>query len=201
MTIAVPARRLVLADRVLPRSLAGSAILVIAGTALVSVLAQVAIPLWPVPITGQTFAVLLVGAVLGPVRGAISMALYLVLGALGLPIFTGGAHGDLVALPSGGYIVGFIVAAALVGFLARRRWDRRWYGTVVAFLAGSAVMYAFGLPWLFASMVSLHQPDALGFTIQHGLLVFLIGDAIKAAVAGVLLPLAWKAAGRLDTRS
>jgi biotin transport system substrate-specific component len=201
MTIAVPARRLVLADRVLPRSLATSAILVVAGTALVSVLAQLAIPLWPVPITGQTFAVLLVGAVLGPVRGAISMALYLVLGAAGLPIFTGGAHGSLFALPSGGYIVGFVFAAALVGFLASRRWDRRWYGTVVAFLAGSAVMYAFGLPWLYVSMLNLHQPDALGFTVQHGLLVFLIGDAIKAAVAGVLLPLAWKAAARLDAKS
>src|SRR6185312_12679217 len=105
MTIAVPVRRPVLADRVIPRSLVTSAILVVAGTGLVALLAQVAIPLWPVPITGQTFAVLLVGAVLGPIRGALSMVLYLVLGVAGLPIFTGGAHGSLFSLASGGYIV------------------------------------------------------------------------------------------------
>jgi biotin transport system substrate-specific component len=200
MTLVAPARSSVLADRVIPRNLATSTLLVVAGTGLVSLLAQAAIPLWPVPITGQTFAVLLVGAVLGPVRGALSMALYLVLGVAGLPIFTGGASGSLLALPSGGYIVGFVFAAALVGWLATRRWDRRWYGTAVAFLAGSAVMYAFGLPWLYVSLVGLHTPDALGYTIQHGFLVFLIGDAIKAAVAAILLPLAWRGVARLEKR-
>ncbi|GMA93198.1 hypothetical protein GCM10025881_39310 [Pseudolysinimonas kribbensis] len=102
MTIAAPVRRPVLADRVVPRSWITSAIFVVGGTGLVALLAQVAIPLWPVPITGQTFAVLFVGAALGPVRGALSMALYLVLGVAGLPIFTGGAHGSLFALASGG---------------------------------------------------------------------------------------------------
>jgi biotin transport system substrate-specific component len=199
MTIAAPARPLVLADRIVPRSLATSAILVVAGTALVSILAQVAIPLWPVPITGQTFAVLLVGAVLGPIRGAISLALYLVLGVAGLPIFTGGAHGSLFSLASGGYIIGFIFASALVGWLATRRWDRRWYGTAIAFLAGSAVMYLFGLPWLYLT-VGVHQADPMGFTLHFGLVVFLIGDAIKAAVAAVLLPLAWKGVDRLEAR-
>jgi biotin transport system substrate-specific component len=199
MTIAVPVRRPVLADRMVPRSWVASGILVVGGTGLVALLAQVAIPLWPVPITGQTFAVLLVGAALGPLRGALSLALYLVLGVAGLPIFTGGAHGDLLSLASGGYIVGFVVAAALVGWLAAHRWDRRWYGTVVAFLAGSAVMYLFGLPWLYLA-VGVHQADPIGFTLQNGLLVFLVGDAIKAAVAGVLLPLAWKASDRAEKR-
>jgi len=199
MTIAAPVRRPVLADRVVPRSLVTSAVLVVAGTGLTALLAQVAIPLWPVPITGQTFAVLLVGAVLGPIRGALSMALYLVLGVVGLPIFTGGAHGSLFALASGGYIVGFLFAAALVGWLATRRWDRTWYGTVVAFLGGSAVMYLFGLPWLYLT-VGVHQADPVGFTLQNGLVVFLIGDAIKAALAGILLPLAWKATDRLEAR-
>jgi biotin transport system substrate-specific component len=197
MTIAAPVRRPVLADRVVPRSWIASAIFVVGGTGLVALLAQVAIPLWPVPITGQTFAVLFVGAALGPVRGALSMALYLVLGVAGLPIFTGGAHGSLFSLASGGYIVGFLFAAGLVGWLATRRWDRRWYGTVVAFLAGSAVMYLFGLPWLYLT-VGVHQADPVGFTLQNGLLVFLLGDAIKAAVAGVILPLAWRMSDRAE---
>lgn len=199
MTIAAPVRRPVLADRILPRSLVTSAILVVAGTGLTALLAQVAIPLWPVPITGQTFAVLLVGAVIGPVRGALSMALYLVLGVAGLPIFTGGAHGSLFSLASGGYIVGFIFAAGLVGWLATRRWDRSWFRTVVAFLAGSAVMYLFGLPWLYLT-VGIHQADPIGFTLQYGLVVFLIGDAVKAVLAGVLLPLAGAATDRLEAR-
>jgi biotin transport system substrate-specific component len=184
-----------LADRIFSRTLALDLVLIVAGTALTSVMAQIAIPLWPVPLTMQTFAVLLVGATLGPIRGALSMVLYLVVGVLGLPVFSDHASGSLFALPSGGYIIGFIFAAAFVGWLAQREWDRKVLRTAVAFLGGSAIMYIFGLPWLYLSLTALHVPNALQYTIQHGLVVFLIGDLLKAALAGLILPLAWKALG------
>ena len=206
-TLSLAPRRPVLADRVLPRSLAVDALLVIGGAALTALLAQVAIPLWPVPITGQTFAVLLVGTTLGSVRGALSMALYLAVGVLGAPIFAEHKSGSLFALTSGGFILGFIAAAALVGWLAQRQWDRRVLGTVVSFLAGTAVMYAFGLPWL-AMVLNGFGPTvwhgALGYdslaaaTFGAGFVPFLVGDLLKAVAAGILLPLAWRAVGRAD---
>ncbi|MFD1721023.1 biotin transporter BioY [Amnibacterium endophyticum] len=198
--------RPVLVDRVLPRSLAVDAALVVAGAALTAGLAQLTVPMWPVPMTGQTFGVLLVGTVLGPLRGALSMALYLAVGVLGLPVFAGGASGSLFALTSGGYVVGFVVAAALVGGLARRAWDRRVVGTVVSFLAGTAVMYAFGLPWLAAVLGRLGPSvwhGALGYDSLAaavwgaGFVPFLAGDLVKAVAAGLLLPLAWRGATRL----
>ncbi len=206
-TIAPSARRPVLVDRVFPRSLAMDAVLIAAGTALVSVLAQLAIPMWPVPITMQTFGVLLVGTVLGPWRGAISLALYLVLGLVGLPIFSDGKSGSLLAIPSGGFIVGFILAAFLVGWLASRQWDRKVVGTIVSFLAGTVVMYAIGVPWLYLSLQNLGSPvwhGALGYgtllaaTLGTGVLPFLIGDVLKAALAGVLLPGTWRLVNRAD---
>ena len=136
-TLAPTARRLVLADRVFPRTLLMDVVLVVAGAALVTVLAQVAIPLWPVPITGQTLAVLLVGSTLGAVRGAISMVLYALLGLVGLPIFSDGSHGAGVLFgATGGYIVGFSSAAALVGWLAERQWARKILQALVTFVAG-----------------------------------------------------------------
>lgn len=183
------------------------AVLVVAGAALVTVLAQIAIPMWPVPITMQTFGVLLVGTVLGPWRGASSLALYLVLGVIGLPVFSDGKSGSLFAIPSGGFIVAFIVSAFLVGWLASRQWDRKVIGTIVSFLAGTVVMYAIGLPWLYISLQNLGSSiwhGALGYdtliaaTIGTGLLPFLIGDALKAALAGVLLPGTWRLVNRAD---
>jgi biotin transport system substrate-specific component len=96
--------------------------------------------------------------------------------------------------------VGFIFAAALVGWLAQREWDRRWLRTALSFLLGSVVMYAFGLPWLYASMVHLSVPNPLQYTLVNGLYVFLVGDVLKAVLAGVLLPLAWRGLGRLDRK-
>ena len=206
-TVSLAPRRPVLADRLLPRSLAVDAALVVGGAALTAGLAQVAIPLWPVPVTGQTFAVLLVGTLLGSLRGALSMALYLVAGVLGAPIFAEHRSGSLFALTSGGYIVGFIAAAALVGWLAQREWDRAWLRTVVAFLAGTVVMYAFGLPWL-AMVLNGFGPAVWHGTLRYdslqaavwgaGFFPFLIGDALKALVAGLVLTLAWKAVARAD---
>lgn len=190
------APRLVLADRVVDRSLATDALLVTAGAGLVALFAQLYVPLWPVPVTGQTLAVLLVGCTLGAVRGAIAMALYAVVGIIGLPVFSEGTSGlGIVAGPTGGYIIGFIVSAALVGLLAERAWDRKVLKAVVTFAAGTLVVFAIGLPWLAVVLgLSLEQ------TLQAGLYPFLIGGAIKAAIAAGLLPLAWFGADKLKRR-
>ncbi|MFC7877852.1 biotin transporter BioY [Isoptericola sp. NPDC057391] len=193
-TIATPA--VLLADRVLPRSLATDVGLVIGGAALTALLAQVTVPLPLVPITGQTMAVLLVGATLGATRGAASMSLYALLGMIGLPVFSDASGGMSVVLgTTGGYIVGFVAAAALVGRLAERRWERTFLKGLVTFLAGTAVTFAVGLPWL-AVVAGLD----LQATIAHGLAPFVLPGILKAAVVAGLLPAAWKGAERLAAR-
>ncbi len=157
------------------------------GSLFVAGMAQVRIPLpfTPVPITGQTFAVLLVGAVLGSRRGATSLLLYLVQGMLGLPVFAGGASGLAYLLgPTGGYLFGFVIAACLVGLLAARGMDRRVPGALVAFLAGEMVIYLFGVAWLSVFLGIKHA-------IAAGMVPFLIGDAIKLVAAGLVLPAVW----------
>ena len=157
----------------------------VVGFALVTALfAQFSIKLGftPVPITGQTLAVLLTGAALGSRRGAAAMAVYLVAGA-GLPFFAGGASGLVWLLPSGGYIIGFIPAAFVVGYLAERGWDRKpWI--LVAMLLGNVVLYIPGLLQL-----SFFVPE--GKTLEFGLYPFILGDLIKLYVASVALPAAW----------
>lgn len=200
MTLAttLPARSTIV-DRVIPRSLLADAALVIAGTALVAALAQVAIPLWPVPVTGQTLAVLLVGASLGAARGAASLSLYALLGAIGLPIYSDASSGwTVLAGPTGGYIVGFIVSAAIVGWAAERRWDRGWLKAAVTFVGGSLVVFAIGLPWLSYSLGSLGLPNDLQATLVAGFYPFIIGGVIKAAIAAAVLPAIWKAVERRD---
>lgn len=213
MSLAVAPRRRVLADLIVPSgsrtaAIAADAVLVLAGAALVTLLAQLAIPMWPVPITGQTFAVLLVGAGLGAVRGASSLVLYAALGLLGLPVAAPQPDGShltgtaLFAAPSFGYIVGFVFAAAVVGWLAQRRWDRRVPKAVIAFAAGSVTIYAFGLPWLAVVLSNLGVPsgDLLSATLANGLVPFLIGDLVKAVLAGLLLPLVWRGVRAVDAR-
>ena len=195
-----------LADRIFSRRLALDLVLIASGAALTAVAAQIVVPLWPVPMTLQTFAVLLVGTSLGPVRGALSMGLYLVVGVAGLPVFAQAKSGSLFSLTSGGFIIGFILAAALVGWLAQREWDRRVVGTLVSFLAGTVVIYAVGLPWLYVSLSNLGPAvwhDLLGFdtvlgaTFGAGILPFLVGDLLKALLAAALVPLAWRGVARL----
>ncbi len=162
-------------------------LLIVSGSLCVAGMAQVriALPFTPVPITGQTFAVLLVGAVLGSRRGAASLLLYLIQGLLGLPVFAGGASSLAYLLgPTGGYLVGFVVAAGLVGLLAARGLDRRIPSALLAFLAGEAVIYLFGVTWLTVFL-------GIQRAIAAGLLPFLVGDAIKLAAAGLVLPAAW----------
>lgn len=189
--------RTTLVDRVIARSWATDIGLVTAGAALVAVLAQVAVPLWPVPVTGQTLAVLLVGASLGAARGAASLALYAVLGGLGLPIYSDASSGWSVLIgPTGGYIIGFIASAAIVGWAAERSWDRGWYKPIITFIGGSLVVFAFGLPWLAIALGQFGLPNDLQSVLIAGFYPFLIGGLIKAAIAAALLPALWAAAER-----
>lgn len=174
-----------LADLV-PTSLALDAALILGAAALTGLAAQVAIPLpfTPVPISLQTFTVLLAGAALGPVRGGLGMVLYLVAGVAGVPWFSEQRSG--FEFPSFGYIVGFVLAAALVGALARRGADRSIAGTIALMIAGNLVIYAIGVPWL---MAALGVDLATG--LELGAIPFLAGDALKILLAAGLLPGAW----------
>ncbi len=162
--------------------------LILTGTLFTALLAQAKIPLpfTPVPLTGQTFAVLLVGATLGARRGAASLGLYVALGCLGLPVFAGGAGGLAYALgPTGGYLLGFVLAAWLIGRLAERGLERRLRTAWLPFLAGTLVIYLCGAGWL-----SLLLDFEKALTL--GVLPFLIGDAVKIVLAALALPAAWR---------
>ncbi len=164
-------------------------ILILAGSLLIALTAQISLPMWPVPVTGQTFGVLLVAALLGR-RGALSVVLYLFEGAMGLPFFAGGLAGPAVLVgPTAGYLAGFVVAAYVVGALCERGWDRNVGSAVVAMLIGTGLIYACGLPWL-AQFTGWDQ------VLQLGMLPFLPGDILKVILAAVLLPAGWKLLGR-----
>jgi len=183
---ATPARPgQVLAD-LLPASRVRDVALVLGGAALTGLAAQIAVPVpgSPVPVTGQTFAALLVGTTLGARRGVSSLAVYALAGLAGVPWFADGTSGIGVSF---GYILGMILATAVVGSLARRGADRSVLRTAGAMLLGEAVIYAVGVPYLaYAADLSASQAIAAGLT------PFLIGDAVKAALAMGLLPTAWK---------
>jgi biotin transport system substrate-specific component len=171
------------------RGRAADAVLLTAGALLIALSAQVsvALPFTPVPITGQTFAVLLVGAALGSSLGGASALLY-VLAGLVAPVYAGGAHGPAVLTgASGGYLVACPIAAALAGRLAERHWDRRFSSAVGAMLTGNLVFYLVGLPWLAAV---LHT--GLDRTLELGLYPFVPGDMVKLYLAAALLPGAWR---------
>jgi biotin transport system substrate-specific component len=186
--------RTTLINRVITRSVATDFALVLSGAVLTALAAQIAIPMWPVPVTGQTFAVLLVGAVLGASRGALSMITYFSLGAAGLPVFTGAVSGITFGTTFG-YLVGFIAAAAVVGALAERKWHLRVSGVLASFVIGNAVIYLFGLPWLAFALANLDLANNASAVLTAGLLPFLVGDAMKMALAAAALPLAWKYLG------
>jgi len=189
---------LTLSDVLVPRrGLLRDAALVLGGSLLVALGAQIRIslPFTPVPITGQTFGVLLVGALLGARRGALSLLAYLIEGGAGLPVFAGGAAGAHHLLgPTGGYLVGFVAAALATGWLAERRWDRRVWTAALAMAVGNMVIYGFGLLWL-ARFVG---PERV---LVAGMLPFLPGDALKLLLAALALPSAWRLVGRQETLS
>jgi biotin transport system substrate-specific component len=168
----------------------------------VAVLAQVSIPLpfTPVPITGQTLGVLVVGAAYGPTLGAATLALYLLWGAAGLPVFAPDPDGShttglavlSLAAPTGGYLWGFVLSSWVVGGLARRGWDRTYLRAAAAMLLGEAGIYAIALPWLHQALPAIvGGPVSIGDTFRAGLYPFVIGDAIKLLLAAGALPTVW----------
>ena len=186
-----------LADQFFRRRLVTDLVLLAAGAALVALCAQLTIPLWPVSITAQTLAVFLVGASLGAVRGASSLTLYAVIGALGAPVFSEGNSGfDALTGNDGGFIVGFIPAAALSGWLAQRRWDRRLPTGLAALGLAALVVYLFGLPWLAIWLGQNGYANDPLAVLEAGLFPFVIGALVKVVVAALLLRLAWYRAMR-----
>lgn len=184
-------RPLVLADLV-PGAAVRDILLVVGGAALTGILAQVAIPIAgsPVPVTGQTFAALTVGAALGWQRGAAALALYLVAGMAGVPWYADGGSG--LNVPSLGYVIGFVLAAGLVGALASRGWDRSPLVTIATMVLGNLAIYAVGLPYL---AWSLEIDLAAAFDI--GMRNYLLGDGLKILLAAGCLPVAWRLMDKL----
>jgi biotin transport system substrate-specific component len=166
--------------------------------AFTSLLAQVSfhIPGTPVPVTGQTFAVLLAAAAVGPLRGVLGQVLYLLLGLIGLPVFSDGAHGWSYFVGSTfGFLLGFVLASAVVGWQARRGLDRRPDTVAGSFLLGSAHIYLPGVWW-----VSPHRGVSYSQALEHGVLPLHVGDVVKVALAACLLPAAWRLLGERHAR-
>ena len=179
------------ADILRPRgrisSLVYDCFLVLAGSVLIALSAKVAIPVpfSPVPVTGQTFTVLMIGALYGSGRGVLTVLAYMAEGISGMPVFTGAGAGLAYLMgPTGGYIAGFAAAAGITGLLAEKGWDRNIFTTAMAMAAGSTAIYIFGTLWL-----SLF---AGGKALSLGLIPFIPGDIVKIVLAAVLLPSAWK---------
>lgn len=176
------------------QSIANNILLVLAGSVLIALSAQIAVPLpfTPVPVTGQTFAILLVGMALGSRRGALAVMAYLMEGASGLPVFANGT-GSLAVLmgPTSGYLFGFVPAAFAVGWLAENGWDRNPISTALAMLIGNAIIYVPGL--IVLGTILGTTPST---TLSYGFLPFYLGDIVKLVLAAAAMPLAWKFLGK-----
>ena len=166
-------------------------LMALAGSALITLCTQISLPLFPVPITLQTFAVFLIGLTYGWRLGGITVALYLLEGALGLPVFSGGKGGMIVFMgPTAGYLVGFLLAATACGWFAERGFDRSYFKLLVALLLGNVLLYVPGLLWL-GTLIGWDKP-----VLEYGLYPFISGDLLKIAMAVLLLPTAWKVVNR-----
>jgi len=166
--------------------------LIIAGCLLIALAAhlQVLLPFSPVPVTGQTFAVLFLGALYGSRRGPATVVTYLMLGAMGLPVFAGGMAGLARFVgPTAGYLLGFVVAAFVVGSLSERGWDRKPWTTAASMIIGNGIIYALGVAWLWRFV-------GWEAVLNAGVVPFLPGDALKIALATILLPSGWRIIGR-----
>lgn len=185
---------LTLASRLWPAVNAGllrKLVLVVGGSLVVAAAAHISVPMLPVPMTLQTLAVLVVGAALGSRLGAAALTLYAMDGAAGLPVFAPTPDGyPGIMGPTGGYVLGFILAAALVGWLAERGWDKSLPRMALAMVLGAAVLYVPGLAWLSTFV------GGLGKAVEFGLTPFILGDAVKAAIATLAVPAAWKLLSR-----
>ncbi len=178
----------VLAD-LFANTIVRSAVLVLGGALFTALCAQIVIPMTPVPMTGQTLAVVLVGAALGWKRGMAALALYAVLG-LALPVFSDFSSGlSVITGATGGYIVGFIFAAGAVGWLAERGTDRKVLTAFASFVVGQALVFGFGLAGL-----KLYSGMEWSWVIHNGFTIFIIGGLVKAAIGALLMPAAWKLA-------
>jgi len=186
----------VLVDQVIPRSMVTDIALVLAGAGLVAIFTYIAIPSWPVSLTLQTAAVLVVGTFLGARRAMLATATYLFIGVLGVPVFSGGRSGNLLELPTGGYIIGFIAAAGIVGLLAQHGRSHNARSTFGVMLIGSVAIYFIGLPWLGFSLAAMGESQwqvNLGYeslfsaTLGTGLIPFILGDIVKAALAAAIV--------------
>ncbi len=202
MSNALAIKSPVLIDRLGARNVAISAVYIVLSVALISGAAQIQIPMWPVPITGQSFAVLLVGASLGPIRALIATSAYLLLAVAGLPILaaqTDGSHTTGLAvlqLPTLGYLIGFIVASVALGWFAKLAWDRKVLKAILSFVIAEAIVYACGLPVLANFLATNGMPSDAATVLSLGFTPFIVGDLIKALLAGALLPLTWKLVNR-----
>lgn len=186
MSIAQP-QNITLIDKLVARTLLNNVILVIAGVAITTLSAQLSIPALPVPFTFQTLAVLVIGSTYGAARGSITMAVYALVGALGLPVFADANSGFNVLFGySGGFIIGFIFAAAVAGRLAELNWSSNALKALTSFVVSTVVIYGFGIPVL---AMNAYASDILAAT--QGMLPYLIWDAAKAVIAAALIPGAW----------
>ena len=160
--------------------------LVIGGSVLLALSAHIKVPFYPVPVTMQTMLVLLIGMAYGSRLGFATILAYLAQGAVGLPVFAGGAGLAYMAGPTGGYLFGFAVSAFLVGMMAEKGWGKSYQSTALAMVIGNIVIYAFGVTWLSSIIGSFDK------AIQFGLMPFIYGDLLKIVIATIALPVAWK---------
>ena len=168
------------------------ALLALAGSVLITICTQISLPLFPVPMTLQTFAVFLIGLTYGWRLGGITVSLYLLEGAIGLPVFSGGKGGMIVFMgPTAGYLVGFLLAATACGWFAERGFDRSYFRLFLSLIVGNILIYTPGLFWL-GTLIGWDKP-----VLEYGLYPFIGGDLLKIAMAVLLLPTAWKVVNRL----
>ncbi|HYM14338.1 MAG TPA: biotin transporter BioY [Dehalococcoidia bacterium] len=192
-----------LSSQIIPDTWSANVLLVVAGSALMALSAQFShqFSFSSVPVTGQTFAVLLLGALYGSRLGAAAMLAYLAEGASGMPVFAQG-HGGIAAIatPSGGYLFGFVIAAYIVGWFAERGWDRsRWI--VLPMLLGNAALYAAGVAWLHEQFRIVHAPISWSTALDYGLWPFVAGDLAKLVAASLAVPAGWAIVERIRGRA
>ncbi len=207
MSTIAAARRPVLADlfgrpRDRVTALATDAALVLTGVALVAVLAKVSFFIGPIPITGQTLGVIIVGAALGAKRGALSLTSYMLIGLAGAPVFAGPVAGPAYALaPSFGFIIGFIPAAFVAGWFAERAWDRKPALAFTGFVVASIIPFLIGVPYMMLILAAVvGSPVTLATALELGVWPFIVPGLIKAAAAALLVPAAWALVRKIDRR-
>ena len=188
-----------LRSSLIPRSTAlSNAVLVVSGVLGLAALAQIAIPVpgSPVPVTGQTLGVLILGTAYGSTLGTTTFAMYLLAGIAGAPVFADGGHGlDRIVGATGGYLIGMLVATFVLGQLARFRLDQKFLTALPSMLIGTVITFSFGLVWLYQ-----FTGQTWSWTIEKGLAPFIVGELLKIAIAGTSLPAIWRVINRKNSQ-